>query len=132
MIDVCCGLIIDGDQILLARRHPEGSQGGLWEFAGGKQEPGESLAQALARELKEELCIDLSVGDYLGYSDHHYGDKSVRLHGFICPWLPQKIVLTGSHDRYQWQAITQVDTTTLAPADIPLLHRLQSQRMALT
>ncbi|WP_028114224.1 (deoxy)nucleoside triphosphate pyrophosphohydrolase [Ferrimonas kyonanensis] len=124
MLDVACALIFDGHKLLLTRRHPDSSQGGLWEFPGGKQEPGETLQQALARELMEELTITLTVGPSLGCNEHHYGSKGVRLHGFLCPWQPQPIRLTGSHDQWQWLAPEDVDTTTLAAADLPLLQAL--------
>ncbi|BDY03508.1 (deoxy)nucleoside triphosphate pyrophosphohydrolase [Ferrimonas sp. YFM] len=124
MLEVACALIVHQDKLLLCRRHPDGSQGGLWEFPGGKCEPGESLEQALARELKEELCIEQQVGHHLGTSEHHYGSKGVRLHGYYCQWRPQPIQLTGSHDRYLWVEPDKVDLTTLAPADLPLLQAL--------
>ncbi|TKB48710.1 (deoxy)nucleoside triphosphate pyrophosphohydrolase [Ferrimonas sediminicola] len=131
MLEVACALIVDGDKLLLCRRHPNGSQGGLWEFPGGKCEPGETLPQALARELKEELCLDLEIGHHLGTSEHHYGNKGVRLHGYHCRWHPQAITLTGSHDRYLWVEPGDIELQTLAPADLPLLRALIRQQGSL-
>ncbi len=130
IIEVVAGLILRGDgRVLIARRHPDGAEGGWWEFPGGKIEPGESPQQALARELGEELSLRLEVGAYLASSEHRYplaggGEKAVRLHGYLCPWQGQPLRLTGSHDRVKWLAPRAIRTLPLAPADHPLLEAL--------
>ncbi|RLQ23739.1 8-oxo-dGTP diphosphatase MutT [Seongchinamella sediminis] len=79
-VHVAVGVILDPQQnILLTRRHGHVHQGGLWEFPGGKVEPGESLATALARELREELDIAPERSSPLLAIHHDYGDKSVLL-----------------------------------------------------
>ncbi|GAA4897082.1 (deoxy)nucleoside triphosphate pyrophosphohydrolase [Ferrimonas pelagia] len=123
-LEVVAALLCDQGRILLARRHPNASQGGYWEFPGGKIDPGESPQQALEREIAEELSVSIQVRHYLASSLHHYGDKQVNLHGYLCHWQPQPIQLTGSHDQYQWLRPEQIDRTTLAPADLPLLDAL--------
>lgn len=84
-LDVVAAIIRDGTdagagRILLSRRHASKHQGGRWEFPGGKVEEGESLHQALARELNEELGIDSHVSAPFMTIDHHYPELSVRLH----------------------------------------------------
>jgi A/G-specific adenine glycosylase len=69
-------------EILLARRHDEGFLGGLWEFPGGKREPGESLPACIARELKEEMALDLAVGDLLTVVEHEYSHFTIELHAY--------------------------------------------------
>ena len=77
---VAVGVILDADRnILLTRRHAASHQGGLWEFPGGKVEPGETLDEALARELHEELAITVERTTALLEVCHDYGDKQVRL-----------------------------------------------------
>jgi len=66
-------------EILLALRHKDAHQGGLWEFPGGKLEPNESPARGLARELREELAIELLSSEPLTRISHDYGDKAVLL-----------------------------------------------------
>lgn len=79
-VHVAVGVILDpGHNILISRRDPDSHQGGLWEFPGGKVEPGEDLQAALARELKEELGIEPRRTSPLLVVDHDYGDKAVRL-----------------------------------------------------
>jgi 8-oxo-dGTP diphosphatase len=79
-VHVAVGVILDGaDNILLTRRAVDSHQGGLWEFPGGKVEEGESLRSALARELREELGIEIGATHPLLEVRHDYGDKRVLL-----------------------------------------------------
>ena len=79
-VHVAVGVILNEDkQILISRRSPDSHQGGLWEFPGGKLEPGETLEQALSRELKEELGIGVGRTSRLLQVHHDYGDKVVLL-----------------------------------------------------
>jgi 8-oxo-dGTP diphosphatase len=79
-IHVAVGVILNADrQVLIARRAQQAHQGGLWEFPGGKVEQGESLTEALTRELREELGIAIGRTSALLQVRHDYGDKSVLL-----------------------------------------------------
>ena len=80
LLHVAVGVIFNADKkILIALRHPNAHQGGLWEFPGGKVEAGESVQQALRRELSEELGIEAVVGDAIIQVRHDYPGKSVLL-----------------------------------------------------
>ncbi len=80
VVHVAVAVIFGEDgQILLTQRHADSHQGGLWEFPGGKLESGESLAQALSRELREELGIEVMRHHALLRVEHDYGDKRVLL-----------------------------------------------------
>ena len=80
VVHVAVGVILnDVKQILITRRSPHSHQGGLWEFPGGKVEPGETLEQALLRELNEELGIEVGKSTRLLQVHHDYGDKAVLL-----------------------------------------------------
>ncbi|MDW8227844.1 MAG: (deoxy)nucleoside triphosphate pyrophosphohydrolase, partial [Anaerolineales bacterium] len=70
--------------VLLAQRPSRGLLGGLWEFPGGKVEPGESLPEALRREIREELAVDIQVGAPLGVYRHAYTHFRITLHAFLC------------------------------------------------
>lgn len=86
--DVTCGLIWQSDgRVLIAQRPPTGMLGGLWEFPGGKQEPGESLAECLQREIMEELGMVVEVGAKLIAVEHTYTHLRITLHAFHCRWL---------------------------------------------
>jgi len=76
---VAAGVILRGRQVLIARRHQQAHQGGLWEFPGGKLEEGESVPEALTRELKEEIGIAVETAEPLLQISHDYSDKQVLL-----------------------------------------------------
>jgi 8-oxo-dGTP diphosphatase len=79
-VHVAVGVVLDeAGNILIARRAIDSHQGGLWEFPGGKVEPGESLPAALARELREELGVEIGRTSPLLVVRHDYGDKLVLL-----------------------------------------------------
>lgn len=81
---VSSAIIQRDEQVLIAQRPPHGLLGGLWEFPGGKVEPGEDLVSALKREIREELGIDIDVGSAYGVYQHAYTHFRVTLHAFLC------------------------------------------------
>jgi 8-oxo-dGTP diphosphatase len=78
-VEVAVGVIKRANQIYISKRADSLHQGGLWEFPGGKKEVGETIEQALCRELKEEVAIDVVHQQALMIIEHDYGDKKVRL-----------------------------------------------------
>ena len=74
-------------QVLIDQRLSEGLLGGLWEFPGGKQEPGEPIEATIARELREELAIEVEVGDELISLEHAYSHRKLRFVVHLCRWL---------------------------------------------
>src|SRR5262245_54637012 len=85
-IDVSAGLVFRDGQLLITRRHADAHLGGLWEFPGGKRESGETFEQCLVRELREELGIEVEVGEVLESVTHAYPEKTVHLKFFRCRW----------------------------------------------
>jgi A/G-specific adenine glycosylase len=83
-ITVTAAVLARGGQVLLAQRPADGLLGGMWEFPGGKQEPGETLPECLAREIREELGIPIQVGEAFGVYEHGYTHFHVTLHAFRC------------------------------------------------
>ena len=84
MIVVVAAIIRRNKKILITRRPKHVHLPDLWEFPGGKVEPDESLEDALQREIREELGIEITVGDEYFFVEHQYPDKSVALHFFEC------------------------------------------------
>jgi A/G-specific adenine glycosylase len=84
---VAVGVIHRAGRILIDKRNPEGLLGGLWEFPGGKQRPGESLETALRREVREELAIAIRIERPLTVVEHTYSHFHVRIHAFECTYL---------------------------------------------
>jgi A/G-specific adenine glycosylase len=83
--DVAAAAIWDDDgRLLIARRLPDDMLGGMWEFPGGRCEQGESLAECLRREIREELGLEIDVGDRLAIVRHAYSHFRITLHAFHC------------------------------------------------
>lgn len=112
--DIAVGVVWRGDEILIAKRKPEGLLGGLWEFPGGKPEPGESLEAAVVREVAEELDVEVEAGEKIVALDHAYSHFEITLHAFHCRYrtgTPKPLscqeyawVKPGELDRYAFPA----------------------------
>src|SRR3977135_1003871 len=85
-IEVSAGLVFRGGKLLITQRHTDAHLGGLWEFPGGKREGEETFEQCLVRELREELGIEVRVGELLESLTHAYPDQTVHLRFFHCRW----------------------------------------------
>ena len=83
-IEVAAALVFDSDRLLIAQRPPGVHLEGLWEFPGGKREPGETYEACLLREIREELGCEVLVGPMLHEAEHAYPEKCVRIRFFHC------------------------------------------------
>ncbi|MBN2470890.1 MAG: A/G-specific adenine glycosylase, partial [Anaerolineae bacterium] len=128
--DVAAGVIYGrGEQagrILIAQRPAEGLLGGLWEFPGGKQEDGESLPEALARELDEELAIVVEVGDFLVQVKHAFTHFRITLHAFACQHVGGEPQRAGVAD-YAWVTLEDMDRYAFGRADQQIIAELREQ-----
>ena len=124
LVTVAVGILIDdAGRVLVTRRAPEAHQGGLWEFPGGKVEAGESLSQALARELKEELDLLVETSEPLMVLEHEYGDKQVRLEILrVTSWLGEPRGL--ENQPLAWQRPEQLQLWAFPAANKLILDRL--------
>lgn len=123
LLEVVCGIIYRGDKIFVCRRKEGKHLEGYWEFPGGKLENGETKVSALKRELKEELSMEVEVERYIGFNDHNYLKKKIRLHAFRCTLISYWGVLKD-HDEFLWLDPKEIYSVKLAPADIPLINKL--------
>jgi 8-oxo-dGTP diphosphatase len=121
---VAAAVLVRGGKILLARRAAGKKLAGLWEFPGGKLDAGETPAQALVRELKEELGLDAVAGPELMRSVHDYDFGRVELIGLVCRAAEARELSSTDHDRLEWAAPSALPSYSLTPADIPLAERL--------
>jgi len=119
-LDVVCGLIERGGLVLLAQRARGKSQGGLWEFPGGKLERGEEARAGLERELREELGVRVIVGEALSPRLHRYGARVVRLLPFRCV-LAEGEPEAHEHEALRWCLPQEAEALELVPADRPVL-----------
>ena len=123
MTDVVAALIWDGPRFMICQRPAHKARGLLWEFVGGKVEPGESRETALIRECREELDITLSVGDVFMEVDHVYPDLTVHLVLFnatIAEGTPKLL----EHNDMKWVHPKQIPELDFCPADEEILKKL--------
>jgi 8-oxo-dGTP diphosphatase len=128
-ISVTAGVLYRDGQVLIARRKDSDNQGGLWEFPGGKVEPGEDPRAALARELREELGIEVAVGRVFDVVSHIYGERHIVLIAFCCRLQAGEPRPVDCAD-VSWVTIDQLDGYTFAPADVPLVVQLKMPEAA--
>ncbi len=125
MIDVAAGVLVDArGRVLLMQRLPGKHLAGMWEFPGGKVEPGEPIGRALVRELDEELGIEVLASAPLISLPWHYPEKSVRLHALrVTAWRGEPRAREGHP--LCWVAVGDMDMAAMPPADVPIVAALR-------
>ena len=126
MVEVVAALIWDGDRFLACQRPANKARALLWEFVGGKVEPGETKEQALIRECREELDVTLKVEDVYMDVVHQYPDIQVHLTLFnarIAEGTPKKL----EHNDIRWLLPSQIPQYDFCPADEEILKKLQGK-----
>ena len=124
VIQVAAGLIVREGRYLIARRKADTHLGGLWEFPGGKREPGESLMGCLQRELREELGVDVTGPVYFRTIRHEYPGKTVELHFFHCT-ISRGEARALDCEEVRWVMPSELSEFEFPPADRPLIAALQ-------
>ena len=123
MTEVVAALVWDNGKFMICQRPAHKARGLLWEFVGGKVEPGETKEQALIRECQEELAITLAVGDVFMDVTHEYPDLTVHLTLFnatIAEGEPQKL----EHNDIQWITQSEISKYEFCPADEEILAKI--------
>jgi len=123
-IDVAAALVFHEGKLLITQRHAEAHLGGLWEFPGGKREPNESFEACLARELREELGIEVAVGELVESLTHAYPEKMVRLKFYRCRWTRHEPQPLGC-PAFKWVRLEELNEHSFPAADARLLGRLR-------
>ena len=125
MIDVVAAIIKNSDnKILIAQRNLKKSQGGLWEFPGGKIEPNETKEAAIIREIKEELNMDITCDSYFDEKVYEYPDKTIKLIALNCSMLGTSYEVL-EHEQIKWISINEFNDYQFAPADIYFINKLK-------
>lgn len=124
-VEVAIALICRGGRVFLQRRNPAGVVlPGRWEFPGGKVEPGESSEQALRRELREEVGLEVDAVQPLAALEHAYPDRRIRLHSYLVELAGEP--RTGL--AWGWFTPEEAIRLPLPEANLPLLRRIRELR----
>lgn len=122
---VVAAVIRRDGRVLACRRRPERAAGGLWEFPGGKLEPGESAEAALVREIGEELGIGIRVNGELTTDDTRVGSRFIRLICLEAELSDAEPTASTDHDELRWVAPAELDALPWAEPDLPAVRLLQ-------
>jgi 8-oxo-dGTP diphosphatase len=125
LIEVAAGLVFRDGKLLITQRRPQDHLGGLWEFPGGKKECDESFEICLARELREELGIEVMIGEIFDSITHSYPEKNVHLEFFICVWRQNEPRALGCAE-FAWIEREKLDDYDFPAADARLLEKLKN------
>lgn len=125
MTEVVAALIWRGDRFMICQRPAHKTRGLLWEFVGGKVEPGETKEQALVRECMEELAITVSVGDVFLDVVHEYPDLTVHLTLFHAAIVQGEIQML-EHNDIRFITVREIDDYAFCPADEVILKKLKA------
>lgn len=126
ILKVVAALIGADGRFLICRRPLDKALGGYWEFPGGKLEPGETPEQALVRECREELGVDVGVGERVTRVTHQYPDMIVQLDLYeasVAQGTPQML----EHMDMRWATIPEMSSFAFCPADVPILEKLRTR-----
>ena len=126
MTEVVAALIWQGERFMICQRPAHKARGMMWEFVGGKVEPGESKEQALVRECREELAVEVAVGDIFLEVTHTYPDITVHLtlfHASIVQGVPQKL----EHNDIRYITVDEIPQYEFCPADEVILQKLRQE-----
>ena len=124
MTDVVAALIWDKDRFMICQRPAHKARGLLWEFVGGKTEPGETMEEALIRDCREELDITVSVGELFTQVIHDYPDILIRLSLFHCT-IAEGTPKLLEHNDLKWIHPSQIPDYEFCPADQDILALIQ-------
>lgn len=126
MTEVVAALIWDNDKFMICQRPAHKARGLLWEFVGGKVEPGETREAALIRECREELDVEVTVGGVFFEVTHTYPDLTVHLtlfHAAIRAGMPKKL----EHNDIRWITADEIGQYAFCPADEEILKKLKGR-----
>jgi mutator protein MutT len=127
VIDVAAALVFREGKLLITQRHEDAHLGGLWEFPGGKREPNETFPACLIRELREELGIEVEVGEVVESLTHAYPEKTVRLKFYRCRWKQHEPQPLGC-PAFKWVSAVELKDYAFPAADARLLEMLRHDK----
>lgn len=126
MVRVVAALIRKGNKFLICQRPAHKTRGLLWEFVGGKVEPGETKQEALVRECREELDVEISVSDVFMQLVHEYPDMTVELTLFNSE-IRSGTIRMLEHSDIKWITTAEIDNFDFCPADKDILKKIKEE-----
>lgn len=124
IIEVVGAIIKEGGRYLVGQRPEHKTQGGLWEFMGGKIEPGETFEEALVRECREELALEIECARVIDSVVHEYPEKTIRLTLLECRPKPGSEPAALEHQAIRWVTLAEMKDLPFCPADRELVEKL--------
>jgi 8-oxo-dGTP diphosphatase len=122
---VVAAVILENGHVLIARRK-HGELAGLWEFPGGKVEPGETAERGLVREIHEELCIDIEVGDFFQSTQIRKMSGCIELIAYFCSRRDCTALVLKDHTETAWVNVKTIGNYPFVPADTIFVEKLLS------
>ncbi len=116
MYNIAIGVVLKHNKLLITQRRADGLLGGLWEFPGGKIQPGETSAAACIREIKEETGLKVSISQYLTQVKHAYTHFKIVVDVFVCDHVSGTVTLDGPVD-HQWITLEQIDDLSVSQSE---------------
>ena len=124
-LEVGIAVIRRPGEVLITQRFPGDSFGGYWEFPGGKIEAGETMVACVAREMREELGVEVAVEEPIGLIEHPYPERTIRMHAYLCRIVSSTPKALACAD-WQWVPPAALGDFSFPPASAPLIRWVQT------
>ena len=128
MINVTCAIIVYNNKILITQRGEDSDHPFLWEFPGGKVNPGETIRECIVREIREELDIEVEILEKLVSVEFDYGFKKIKLFPFLCSTANHGLKLNEHYD-FKWIELTDFENIDFSEADKKLIQQKKNNKI---
>lgn len=124
-MEVVAAVLVKDKKILIVQRGAGDTGAGLWEFPGGKREPSESREEALVREIREELSLEIEIKEFLGEQEFESKGRKFNLFVYHCPIVGGQLVL-HEHQDFRWVSPDELREDGFSTPDIPFIEKVRA------